>query len=298
MINRVHRNAIVFLLLGGIAVIVVAYVKLSHVNAEVHGAIIRSIAERTQMTLNLFTKPIVDNLMLVNDWSGENRLGLSKTSSLNSLFIPILEKTSHISMVIVADSTGAEYRLYRDGGSWVTRFQDPSSDQKKCYLQRWRTPEQATAEWSEPVTHEPRQEAWYQRSMASAEEGRVVWTPAKGASDGDEWPLVASIRLRNNGKSPSYVVAFKVAMLDLLALKERMKATPSTTVFLVDETGVASEIALEAMLEKEGGAGGGTPPGSRAKRFWPMPSKPGRRAEKPPKHPSGSRAAETPGGED
>jgi hypothetical protein len=49
------------LLAGGIAAIAAAYAKLSHVTAEVHGTFIRSIAERTQMTLNLFSRPIVDH---------------------------------------------------------------------------------------------------------------------------------------------------------------------------------------------------------------------------------------------
>ena len=244
MMTRVRRNAILFLLVGGVAVIVTAYAKLSQVTAEVHGAIIRSIAERTQMTLNLFTKPIVDNLLLVNDWSGENRLDLSRISDLNSLFIPILEKFSHISVVIIADSAGAEYRLYQDNGSWVTRFEDPGADNKKLYFQRWRSPDQATAEWSEPLAHDPREEAWYRGAMASRAANDVVWTPVHGGADAEKWSLAASLRLKEKEDSPAYVVAFKVRITDVLTLKERLKATPHTKVFLVDEKEDVTELSL------------------------------------------------------
>lgn len=256
MITRVRRNAIIFLLVGGMAVIGAAYVKLSQVTAEVHGAIIRSIAERTQMTLNLFTKPIVDNLLLVKDWSGENRLDLSRISDLNSLFIPILEKFSHISVVIIADSAGAEYRLYHDNGSWTTRFEDPGTGNNKLYFQRWRSPDKATAEWSEPLAYDPRGEAWYQKAMASPGND-VVWTPDRREADTGKWSLAASLRLKRkeNPPSPSYVVAFKVRLTDVLTLKDRLKATPDTKVFLVDEKDNVTEISLG--IWPGGDAGGG-----------------------------------------
>ena len=249
MMSPARRNAVLLLLAGGIAVIIAAYVKLSRVSAEVHGAFVHGIAERTQMRLNLFTRPIVDNLLIINEWSGENRLDLSRIADLNALFIPIIEKVPHISEVLIGDATGAEYRLYQGDGAWITRFQDPGVQGGQSFFQRWRTAGQAAAEWSEPRGEAPREKAWYREAVEHTDGGEVVWTSSRQAGGAPGDFLSASIRLKEKEKAPAAVAAFKVRMTDVLTLKQQLRATPNTRVFLMDGSESVSEIALEKAVE-------------------------------------------------
>jgi hypothetical protein len=89
--------------------------------------------------------------------------------------MPLLQHIPSQVALHLTNSDGEEYFLIEEQLSWQTRIVQPGKD---AVWTRWEDADTMLNSWDEPHSYDPRQETWYQETMADPDGTAVIFPPS------------------------------------------------------------------------------------------------------------------------
>ncbi len=131
--------------------------------------IIQEVSEFEKRELQLFFKDIENTLQLIRDWGKNDILLSNDTIQLNKKLFPLLERQKSLASIIIANDTGQEYFLYKDGNSFLTRTSAVTTENNILHFQKWSSTDGPEKSWQEPSNYDPRDRPWFIKSVRDEE---------------------------------------------------------------------------------------------------------------------------------
>ena len=124
-----------------------------------------------QAKINAFFSQIEQQLKIIQDLGKNGLLQIESPPKLNKRFLPLLENQKILSGLILADSEGREYFLYKEPPFWITRLSIVRPEGTYMYFQKWKDVSTPLKSWEEITNYDPRKRPWFKVSQA------VHWSP-------------------------------------------------------------------------------------------------------------------------
>ncbi len=166
--------------------------------------VLTDLANRQYGRLDNFLKGVENQLHIIRDVGENGVLKKSSVETLNKKFIPLIKNQKVFSGIIFADSTGWEYFLYKDEGSWVTRIKKDG----RFIFTRWKGPDRVIQTWQKPSDYDPRKRPWFTHEV-----GKVHWSAVYTFFQSGKPGITASI----SWKEPKNKQILTVCALDIPA---------------------------------------------------------------------------------
>lgn len=164
------------------------------IKKDVTAGLVREISDVEVSELQSFFSDITEKLLLLRDWGKNDVLFDGDQFSLNSKFIPFLQRTSYVSAVVLANDQGREYFIRRQGGNYLTRI-TPGAEKNEQLSQFsvWSPELEKLQSWQEQQQYDPREKPWF---VQTREDEDVHWTGLytffqsrkKGITASVSWP--------------------------------------------------------------------------------------------------------------
>lgn len=186
-----------------------------------------SLIELSDIEINkvqAFFNTVSTRLNVVREWGKNGLLEVNKTVELNKKFFPFINNQKHFTGLLLADSTGSEYYLYRKDETLLTRSSKVTKNTTTMTWQRWSKPDQVQEQWEEKSDYDPRKRPWF---VAPHKENKVNWTKTYTFFQTGKPGITASVSWVEPENPQKYMV-FGLDMLaenisDLLAAQEKKR---------------------------------------------------------------------------
>ena len=210
------RNMVLLVFLTCGAIGLAGYMAGSRTVASYSKRLMDRTIDRTEAELNRLFDPVEDALLLTRDWAWTELLDVRDPAIFNRLFMPLLDHNPQISAMIIANTSGEEWALLRDGETWLNIITKADSWGKRNHTMRWRDSETLIEEWWEEVDYDPRQRPWFRGAMSLDDANHIHWTEPYTFATVEEPGITASTRLKNlNGDGVDYVIGCDVLLIDI-----------------------------------------------------------------------------------
>lgn len=143
------------------------------VKKDLTEGLVKEIGNVEMRELQQFIAAVEERLLLIRDW-GENDVLLSgDIPSLNSKFMPLLERMLPLSGIILANSSGREYYIYKDQETYVTRTTSVEGGVALMKFVEWSPDSVVLKQWEKYEEYDPRQRPWFEVSTGDS---AIHWT--------------------------------------------------------------------------------------------------------------------------
>ena len=166
---------------------------------------LQSITTGELERLESFFKRVNNQLTIIRDLGRNGVLNKADIISLNKKFIPLLNNQRIFSGVILADSTGWEYFLYREKDLWITRITKPFKQGSLLEFIQWKGPEIMVKKWQKKSDYDPRKRPWF-----AFEDDKVHWSAVYSFFQTGMAGVTASISWRSDQTSSPVTTVFAV----------------------------------------------------------------------------------------
>ncbi len=221
---------LLIVLLGGGA-LAATFVGASRLVDSLADATMGQAIETTRVRLDAFFTPLQTELEVVRDLGRDGLLPLDDPSRLTRLLVPVLRNNEHRTTILLADESGREHMLTRQGATWRERRITTPGEA------RWRewTEEDPEAETSrEPTDYDPRQRPWF--LLAQAQPGEVRWTAPYVFFQSQLPGLTAAVRFEDPG-GVAHVAGLDVRLTKISEFTERLRPTENGIAFVMTDAG-------------------------------------------------------------
>ncbi len=151
--------------------------------------------------IDAFFERVSKQLEIVKDLGENGVLEKSNIIGLNKKFIPLLKNQRVFGGVILADETGWEYFLYRDGEFWTTRITRRVNQGSLMEFTRGKAPDKPVSKWKKSSIYDPRKRPWFTKDA-----GKVHWSALYTFFQSGEPGITASISWKTKEKPPVTMV--------------------------------------------------------------------------------------------
>ena len=158
---------------------------IRHTLETLSRSLIEQTADQTESELNRFFNPVNRQLQMAARWGQQGLLDITDPPALNKLFMPLMETHSQISSVLVADVTGREYLLLRNGNRWLNRETRTAEWGGQSRLTRWGYEMKEPEVTWENLNYDPHSRPWYQGAVRN--QNLRAMTPDGGRIDPIHW---------------------------------------------------------------------------------------------------------------
>ncbi len=179
--RRPRRAALILVPLAAAALSAMAYGVanrwVERTTADVAAALVQNVQQQADSRLRSFFEPIPVTLRLIRDWSEDGSLDRRDEQATASQLAPLMVELPHIAAVILADETGREFFLRREGESWLVRIRTSGDATDATLLTtRWppETPERTAKE--SRLDYDPRDRPWFADALNVADPPFIHWT--------------------------------------------------------------------------------------------------------------------------
>jgi len=156
-----------------------------------------------------FLEPVESLLRIGRGWGKNGLLQEVEDRQLSQILAPLLSTYKHISSVMIADSSGKDYLLKRDGQGWITRSSQGDKPRRSAKFTRWSQDYHVSLQsWDEEIDFNPRTRPWFTEVIAR-QPGQINWTDPYLFASG-QVGITASISWLSANKG------FRVMAFDLL----------------------------------------------------------------------------------
>lgn len=191
---------------------------------DIASANIIEISDREFSEIQSFFNEISSRLNVVREWGESGLLKIDNTVELNKKFFPFMNYSDQYTGLLLADSTGVEYYLYRSGNNLVTRSSTVKRDITEVSRQQWIIPDQSEKAWQETSDYDPRKKPWF---IAPKEDKKVHWTKTYTISQAEKPGITGSTSWLVPGKTETFLVFGLEILIDdiqnLLSAQERKR---------------------------------------------------------------------------
>ncbi|RLB66358.1 MAG: hypothetical protein DRH04_09480 [Deltaproteobacteria bacterium] len=182
-----------------------------------------------------FTEPVETYLSIGCQWGRNGLFTELDAPELRKIFIPMLTTHSYISAVTIADSSGSEFFLKRDGNEWFSRLTETKNGRRSTQVQQWRENGQVLENRQEKSDFDPRQRPWFLK--AAARPGEICWTDPYHFFTAGRQGVTASVAWRGSNGKTLFVMAFDLLEDDLLAFLNRLEIADQGHIILLSRNG-------------------------------------------------------------
>ncbi len=173
--NKFRRiTSFLFPLVGFVAILLsmngYQYLKLK---TDFATNIIKEVSEIELRELRLFFTNIENTLQLVRDWGKNDILLNNDIIELNKKLFPLLERQETLASLIIANDSGKEYFLYKDGKNFLTRTSAANEKGNLLHFHKWSSPDSPAESWQEENSYDPRKRPWF---IQSVKDEQIHWS--------------------------------------------------------------------------------------------------------------------------
>ncbi|NJN46046.1 MAG: ATP-binding protein [Candidatus Competibacteraceae bacterium] len=135
---------------------------------------LKDLAHKTSQDFAGFFRLPENSLRIAQGWGKGGDLDVQDAAALVSRFIPVLVNLAHRAALLLADSDGRSFYLFREGDVWLSRNVE---SQGEAVWRHWDgTGTSLLKERRESVDYDPRTRAWFKGALDSADLESIFWT--------------------------------------------------------------------------------------------------------------------------
>lgn len=240
--SLIGRMALLLAVTGG-AIFVATWISAQKTVEDFSGLLIEPMTQRISAELDQFFGDVHHEVLLGLGWAEREALDATDDEALNAIFVPILEQHPQISSMMVANSDGVEYLLFRDALNptvWHNRVVRADEWGTQVFNRRWDTATGEVEEGFDELDYDPRHRIWYQEALETTEEMTVIWTEPLIFSMTRDPGITAAGHLDRpggvEGREPStVVVAFDLLLLDISRITSELHVSENGRAFVLVE---------------------------------------------------------------
>lgn len=214
---------------------------------------VKEIGETELEQFYNFFSVVTENLLLVRDWGQNDVLFDGDTNSLNRKLKPLLERLPQVAGIVMANSQGREYFIYRDGQNFITRTVRGAGNEvnSKVDYSKWSADFVETNNWQELGNYDPRQRPWFEKAV---DEPGLHWVGPYTFFQTQKTGLTASVSWKAP-KDPEtiLVVGFDVTIEKIQELLAEKNETHPGVLFITNNDGSLLTFGKESEAGKESG---------------------------------------------
>lgn len=171
-------------------------------------------------------KPVGQILVVARQWVQSDVIPEHNVDELNRHVIPILRQQRQLSSIHLANASGREFTVVRDGETWRNRLVDTNIWPDKAYWTTWSEDGKTKLgdSW-EPYTPDAEMRPWWKAAIDSPME-QVVWTEPY-ALNIDGAPGISAALAFDDAKEGTTVIAFDVRLEDIARFTADLHPTPN-----------------------------------------------------------------------
>jgi len=233
------RNLVLLIVLTSGTLLSVTMIGAYRTVKKLSNSIIIRTADQTESELKSLFVPVMKNLLVSMEWGRAGMLDNTEPTSLNSIFIPLLEENQQISSMLIANDKGVEYLLLRIGDTWYNRMTRADTWGKNTLWYKWKDPKTLIDKYWKVLDYDPRRRPWYQGAIKSDAEGKIHWTEPYSFFTTKDPGITASVRWRVKGKNENtnYVIAFDVLLIDISGFTTKQHFSENGKLTVLTEDG-------------------------------------------------------------
>lgn len=224
-----HRHAIISITLPliGFALILASlnlfqYYKIKN---NIAAANLEEISQVEVSEIHSFYQSVSSRLEIVREWGKNGLLQIDDTVGLNRKFFPIIKNQNQFSGLLLADSRGREYYLYRSENELITRTSSIEGNSARMIWQRWADPDHVVEEWQDESQDDLHQRPWFADPEKNG--GSISWTGSYTFFQSGKLGSTASVSWWIPEKSDQFMVFGLDILVDdvkkLLAAQEKKR---------------------------------------------------------------------------
>jgi len=237
--RRFFRDLVALIVFTSGAIFTVWYIQADRAKRLVAEKQIRKVSARALTEFEGIFKPVEATLSIAQKWGRAGILDPLNVPAMNAKFIPILDKVSAVSSILIADSEGVEYFLIKDGGTWTSRSTGLAKDGSRTLWKRWTDSGELLDRWSKKTQYDPRTRPWFQGVLTGSNEDDIFWTPVYRFITLKTFGVTASMRYQSkNDRSKTYVAAFDVPLAGIAKTILDLKPSDNGKIFLFNAEGM------------------------------------------------------------
>ena len=156
---------------------------------------------------------IEETLLLIRDWCDESNLARMINDGLVEKLVPVLNRLDYISGIILANSNGEEYFLYRSDKKYLARTTSPEENVIMQHFSEWNSNLEKLQEWEKAVTYDPRTRPWFIENITKKS---VHWTDVYHFFSNDKKGITASVSWTTDENGSEHFVLGMDVSLDMI----------------------------------------------------------------------------------
>ncbi len=234
---------------------VLNYYQYSKVKNNIATANLEEISSIELIELRSFFEDVHNRLNVVREWGQNGLLQINDIEELNKKLFPLMNSQRNFTGILLADSSGTEYYLYRSDTEIVTRTSRVGKNDTKQKWQRWAKPDQVKEQWEEKSDYDPRKRPWF---ISPGQENTVSWTKMYKFFQSGKPGITASVSWIDPEFSDKYMVfGLDLLVEDIQKLLSVQQQKRNGIVFLINpEAGYTIESNYSSSRNLPLGGGG------------------------------------------
>ena len=244
---RVIRNLVFSVLILLFLVLGLMAYNLLKLEESFSISLIGQTADYVKNSVNIFIKPVIDNLTLMRKWGEAGFFQTPHFEVIKKSVIPILQQYPDIYAVMIADSTGAGYRVYSDKNNWMICSSVRVKDKIPETLRLFGPDLKEIEQWQGTLSHDPRHTSWYMGAV-NIPNNELFMSPVY------IFPLsrisvITFSTSYNNKNTPElkHVIGFSVKIANIIRIRKKLKKSTETKVFLPHEMSLTNSGHIPAI---------------------------------------------------
>lgn len=209
---------------------------------RVFETLVTKMENQVRSDLVRYFDPVSRTVTTVRRWGEEGAIALTDPEALNVAFFPLLESLPSVSAAIVADDSGREYLIGRDGDAWQTRMTTVANGTSETVTRRWVNATTPMETWTRSGAYDPRTRPWFVGAMAEENDPTPFWTQPYEFFTAKRPGVTASVAWPARGGG-TMVAAFDVLLDDVVHMLSRVTVADHGLAFLVTDDGKALGVA-------------------------------------------------------
>ncbi|MEL6339676.1 MAG: protein kinase [Myxococcota bacterium] len=197
-------------------------------------SLIEQTAERTELALERFFRPIEGQLQTMRRWGRDGLLDVEDPKAFLKLVGPFLEAHPEVAGVELTGENGVEIFVLVEEGSYAIRRIKAGKSRREAVWTRWRDG-RATDTWRETTRYNVFSRPWFTGALALENTSSVFWTEPYTFFTTKLPGITASTRYNFAGQD--WVVGVDLALIDISEFTTKLSVSEHGAVAVLTESG-------------------------------------------------------------
>jgi serine phosphatase RsbU (regulator of sigma subunit) len=249
-------NLVGIVLLLGVTIFGMTFLGGRAAMKRVSQSLIDQASARTELELKRFFDPVSRQLLLLHELGRSGRLELDTPEDLDALMGAFMKQHPWVTSGMVADDTGREHMLLREGELWRSRRFGGLAKGRRAIWWEWSEGPAEGSRSEEELDYDPRERPWYvgaeESKQADGDAPWLYWTEPYTFFTTKEPGITASTAFTGPDGSLR-VLGLDVLLTDISRFTTRLEVHGQGFAFVLSDDGRLIGIPKRASLASEEG---------------------------------------------